>query len=171
MLLIFLLGTGVFYQYYFTDVVAELITTPEDELSPIIPEKIRGGINKANGRATEVYEIIKESKIPLIDLFDALDEIKEENVYELLDSLNKINNVEFLSSDSLFDLGKKYIPTKIDIEVFRKVFKEKMTPNRVKRILNFANEQRSQNLISPKKAKKIIKQILKEKEQEFFQKV
>jgi hypothetical protein len=170
--IIFLLviGIGIFYQYYFTGVVTEIITSPENEILTIIPEKIRGRINKANSRATEVYQIIKETNVPLPELFDALDEVKEEDVYVLLDSLNKIENVEFMNNDILFDIGKKYIPTRIDVEVFRKVFKEKMTPNRIRRVLNFANEQRTQNLISSKKAKKIIKQILKEKEQEFSQK-
>lgn len=165
--LIIVVGGFIFYQFYLSSFVAELVTTPEEELSSIIPENIKTEIVKINKASSEVFEELKLSNISIDDAINAIDQVDENQVYRLLDTLNSINGVERLNLDTLFNIGKRLVDVPLDVEVFREAFKRRATPEKIRRALRYANKQRNLQLLSPARARIIAKRILREKEKEF----
>ncbi len=116
--------------------------------------------------ADSVLHIIHSKHVSLEQLLKAIDEVEEEQAYNFLDELSSITIV---SSNQVFDIGKKYFKPDFDVELFREVFERKASVSQIKRGVILANKHRDEGDMSPEMLRAVAKQILIEKEKKLTQ--
>ena len=111
--------------------------------------------------------IIKEmhrSKITMAQVFEAIDNAKEEQAFAMLDELN---TTDVAPPDEVFDMAKRHFPVDFDVEVFRKPFNEKVDLKLIRKGIRYANIYRETEKVDAATARTIVKKILLQKEAEF----
>jgi hypothetical protein len=158
-------GGYLAYTFYFPKVVAQAIVSenkptylPKRLLNKI--EEVRGPVNKS----TENFIVeLKKADIPMTKVYDAIENTTEEQAYQMLDELNDSRITE---PNQAFDIFKKHIHTDFDLEPFRASFNQNVDPKMIRRIIKYANMNRSMNEVDIPTAKAIAIQLLREKEKE-----
>lgn len=158
-------GGYIAYTFFLPKVVAQAIVSenrpnylPKRLLNKI--EEVRGPINKS----TENFIIeLKKADIPMTEVYDAIENTSEEQAYQMLDELN---DSRITDPNQAFDIFKKHIHTDFELEPFRATFNQNVDPNMIRRLIKYANMNRSMNEIDIPTAKAIAIQLLKEKEKE-----
>ncbi len=148
---------------YVAKIIMDEETTPK-YLPNRYEKRLVKSRRRINSGVDSVLVIIHRKNISLDQLLKAIDEVKEEQAYSFLDELN---STTIVSSDQVFDIGKKHFKTDFDIELFRDVFQKKAQVQVIKRGLILANKQRENQDMSPETIRAVAKQILIEKEKKF----
>jgi hypothetical protein len=159
------IGGYVAYTFYFPKIVAQAIVSenhrtylPKRLLNKI--EEVREPINKS----TENFIIeLKKADIPMTKIYEAIENTSEEQAYQMLDELN---DARITKPDQAFDIFKKHVHTDFDLEPFRASFNQNVDPKMIRRLIKYANMNRSMNEVDIPTAKAIAIQLLKEKEME-----
>ena len=154
------------FKYVASNVIANAIL--KDEPPAYLPERVVAKIRKVrapiNDAAEELFVTMRENNVDLDQVLSAIDNVKEEQALAFLDEVIAMNSRD---ANSIFDLAKQRFPVDFDVEVFREPFLGKATPELLKKVVNYADHYRDNDLIDFESAKRIAKRILTEKEKEF----
>lgn len=158
---------GIYYVY--RTLVPELVAKAvlSEKVPEYIPkrilskvEEIRTPINKGAGA---LIEKMHDSKIPVNDVIETVDKITEEQAYAFLDEINQSKPE---TTDEVFDLVTKHFPTTFNPEVLRQPFNEYFDVKQIRKLVVYANMNRTSKDVDFTTAKAIVKQIIIEKDRE-----
>lgn len=160
----------IIYKFYLPTFVAKAIV--REDVPALVPKYVKAKINEykipVNQGAEDVIQSIHRSDISLHELFDAIDNTDEDQIYAMLDEfyVRKPNN-----TNEVFDLAKKHFHVGFDMEVLREPFNKNMDMKLIRKGVGYANAYRNEHAIEHGIAKAIAKKILLEKEMEYNQSV
>lgn len=116
-----------------------------------------------NNGAEAMLKKMDESGISLDQVLAALDNTTEEDAYAFLDEVNK---TQPRNTNEVFDIAKKYFHGDFDIEPFRAPFNQHFGIVQIRKAIALANVNRREKKVDLKTARKIVKEILRQKEKE-----
>jgi hypothetical protein len=159
------IGAHLAYTRYLPKVVAQAIVS--DDQPVYLPKRLMNRIEEVRepiNKSTENFIIeLKKADIPMTKVYDAIENTTEEQAYQMLDELN---DARITDPDQAFDIFKKHVHTEFDLEPFRASFNQNVDPKMIRRLIKYANMNRSMNEVDIPTAKAIAIQLLKEKEKE-----
>lgn len=171
MILLSLVSAGGYFLYrtFAATIIADAVVS--ESLPAYIPkrlqtrvESIRRPLNKG---ANAMLQKMHESRIPLDQVLQAIDDVSEEEAYAFLDDLNRAKPSD---TDEVFDIAKKHFHTDFDPEVFREPFNRHFDIRQIRNGIAYANLNRRSNDVDITTAKAILKKVIIEKEKEVITK-
>jgi hypothetical protein len=168
LLVLMAIGTAVFYKFYLPQVLAAAIVKEEDQayIPMFVKAKIKEYKKPVNKGAEDVIREMHRSNVTLQQILETIDRTEPEQVDALL---SELEDTRIVSTDQVFDIGKKYIAADFDLEVLRRPFTENVDTSMIKKGLRKAEYHREEAMMDPAMAKAVVKQILIQKEKEFRQ--
>lgn len=121
---------------------------------------IHAPINKG---AEALLKKMDESDISLDQVLAALDHTTEQDAYAFLDEVNKTKP---RNTNEFFDIVKKHFQGDFDIEPFRAPFNQHFGMAQIRKAIALANANRREKKVDLPTARKIVKEILRQKEKE-----
>lgn len=166
LLLLTVVGVSIFYKFYLPGLIADALVQEKEPayIPTFVQTKIKKYKAPVNKGAEDVIREIHKSNVSLDQILVAIDKTEAEQVYSMLDELN---DTEIKNTNQVFDLASRHFPVDFDIEVLRKPFNKNVTMAMIKKGITQANEKREEEGVDPEMAKSVIKQILRQKEQDF----
>lgn len=166
LLLLTAVGVFIFYKFYLPGVIADALVQEKEPayIPKFVQTKIRKYKAPVNKGAEDVIQEIHKSDISLDQILEAIDKTEAEQVYSMLDELS---HTEIKNTNQVFDLASRHFPVNFDIEVLRAPFIKNVTMAMIQKGLAQANEKRGEEGVDPEMAKSVIKQILRQKENDF----
>lgn len=166
-IIVSLVTAGGYYLYrtFAPAIIADAVVS--ESLPAYIPKRFQTRVESIkrplNKGAEAMLEKMHESRIPLDQVLQAIDDVSEEEVYTFLDALNKAKPS---NTDEVFDIAKKHFHTDFDPEVFREPFNRYFDMRQIRNGIAYANLNRRSNDVDITTGKAILKKIIIEKEKE-----
>lgn len=134
---------------------------PETEPSVFIPDRVKPTLYKARKEMAEhidyVPQMLDSVQMTVDDLVAMIDRMDNDHIANAIDELKE---TELTSQDQVFDIMVRNIPVEgHDLEIFRYVFKERISLNKVKRALRKFDSPIATTLMVPV-VKETAKQLL-----------
>jgi hypothetical protein len=166
--LVFLVAIAsvVVYKFYLPNLLANAIIKENE--SAYVPRYLKARIKKykapVNRGAEDVITSIHKSDVSLDELFEAIDNAEESQVYALVD---EVNAKKPATTNEVFNIAKKHLKVDFDIEVLRDPFNKNVDMKIIKQGVLYANSSRNEQAVNPTILKSIAKKILLQKEKDY----
>ncbi len=158
------LGSLIFYRFYMPKMVATTITSDEPPPS-ILPEKVKKTIIKArvelDKQMTDVPVKLEQLGLTFDDVIDIVEVVDTDQIEAAIEELQ---STELKSVDQAFDIGLKHVNVDgYDLSIFREVFKEKATLDKIRKGLLKTRDNDLMTAIRITVARETVRQILIER--------
>ena len=161
-------GGYYLYQTLVPEMIAETIVS--DSIPSYVPKRFESRVEALSRPINEGTEAVVEEMhnqgIPMDELMDAIDKTTEQQVDAFL---NELTRQKPGTTDEVFDIMKKYVPSDFDAEVLRKPFTEHVDMKQIEKIIGYANDNRKTHDLDFQTTKAVLKKIILEKEEELME--
>jgi hypothetical protein len=147
--------------HFLPSIIAESIRS-ENSPPTFLPDEVKKTITvlkeTVNERVDELPEIMKSLDLEFDDLLYIIDNVDAD---EVMNTLEELNQTQLQTTNQTFDIALRNIHIEgYDLEIFRKLFNEKLTLKRINKTLNTIERNQIQTSISIPVARNTAKQIL-----------
>lgn len=163
------IGIFLFYSFYLPGLVARAIADDEGrEFFPYADAAIEKYREPANNIAEDVVVELHRANHDVRDLVAAVHEIEAEEVQIFLDELR---SSELSTKEQVFEIAKKHFGAGFDMEILRKPFNENVDLPALRKALRDPDHRKNLPPIDAVLAKRIIGELLLEKERAYLNSV
>ncbi len=158
------LGCFIFYRFYMPKMVATTIISDEPPPS-ILPEKVKKTIVKARVELDKQMEDVPVKLEQLgLTFNDVIYIVEVADADQIEAAIEELQSTELKSVDEVFDIGLKHVKVDgYDLSIFREVFKEKATLDKIRKGLHKIRDNELMIDISIPVTCETVKQILIER--------